>query len=526
MIFRSGAPDVVIPEMTFTDYVLKDAANRADKPALIDGPSGRTLTYGQLAAAIKKVAATLHQKGFGKGDVFAIYCPNLPEYAIIFHAVASLGGINTTINPLYTVGELTKQLNDAKARFLLTVPPFLDNAIVAAGKSTVEEVFVLGEAEGATPFSALMTADGAPPPVEIDPAEDLIVLPYSSGTSGLPKGVMLTHRNLVANICQTLGAEGFAGFTEDDTIVAVLPFFHIYGMIVIMNLGLVVGATLVTVPKFDMVEFLALMQDRKITVAPLVPPIVLGLAKHPVVDNYDLSNLRMIFCGAAPLGEQVSNEAGQRMNCLIAQGYGMTEASPVTHISPTDPDKVKVGSAGRVIPNTEVQLVDTASGKALGVGETGELWIRGPQIMKGYLNQPGETANSIDDEGWYKTGDIGTVDAEGNFFIVDRVKELIKYKGMQVAPAELEALLLSHPDVADVAVIPKPDEEAGEIPKAFIVLKPESQVSAEDIMTFTADHVAPHKKVRAVEFIDLIPKSASGKILRRVLVEKEREQAS
>ena len=526
MIFRTRAPDVAIPDMTFTDFVFKDAPGRADKPALIDGPSGRTLTYGQLAGAITKVAATLSQKGFGKGDVFAIYCPNLPEYAVIFHAVASLGGINTTINPLYTVGELAKQLNDSKARFLLTVPPFLDNAIEAAGNSPVEEVFVLGEAEGATPFSALMTAEGAPPSADIDPAEDLIVLPYSSGTTGLPKGVMLTHRNLVANICQTLGAEGFAGFTEDDTIVAVLPFFHIYGMIVIMNLGLVVGATLVTVPKFDMVEFLNLMQDREITVAPLVPPIVLGLAKHPVVDNYDLSKLRMIFCGAAPLGEQVSNEAAQRMGCMVAQGYGMTEASPVTHISPTDPDKVKAGSAGRVIPNTEVMVVDTASGKAMGVGENGELWIRGPQIMKGYLNQPGETADSIDAEGWYKSGDIGTVAAQGNFFIVDRVKELIKYKGMQVAPAELEALLLSHPDVADVAVIPKPDEEAGEIPKAFIVLKPEGKAAAEDIMAFTAENVAPHKRVRAVEFIDQIPKSASGKILRRFLVEKEREQAS
>jgi len=526
MIFRSGAPDVAIPEMTFTEFVLKDAASRGDKPAFIDGPSGRTLTYGQLAGAINKVAATLSQKGFGKGDVFAIYCPNLPEYAIIFHAVATLGGVNTTVNPLYTVEELVKQLNDSKARFLLTVPPFLDKALEAAGKSAVEEVFVLGEADGATPFSALMTAEGSPPPVAIDPAEDLIVLPYSSGTTGLPKGVMLTHRNLVANTCQTLGAEGFAGFTEDDTIIAVLPFFHIYGMIVIMSMGLVVGATLVTMPKFDMEEFLGVMQDRGVTVAPLVPPIVLGLAKHPVVDNYDLSKLRLIFCGAAPLGEQVSNEAGQRLKCMVAQGYGMTEASPVTHISPTDPDKVKAGSAGRVIPNTEVQLVDVASGKAVGVGDTGELWIRGPQIMKGYLNNPGETAASIDAEGWYKSGDIGTVDAEGNFFIVDRVKELIKYKGMQVAPAELEALLLSHPDVADVAVIPKPDEEAGEIPKAFIVLKPEAQAAAEDIMAFTSEHVAPHKRVRAVEFIDQIPKSASGKILRRFLVEKEREQAS
>ena len=239
-----------------------------------------------------------------------------------------------------------------------------------------------------------------------------------------------------------------------------------------------------------------------------------------------VAGLRLIFCGAAPLGEQVSNEASERLGCMVAQGYGMTEASPVTHISPTDPDKVMVGSAGRVVPNTEVKLVDVASGNAVGVGETGELWMRGPQIMKGYLNNPGETADSIDADGWYKSGDIGTVDAEGNFFIVDRVKELIKYKGMQVAPAELEALLLSHPAVADVAVIPKPDEEAGEIPKAFIVLKPETQAAAEDIMTFTSERVAPHKKVRAVEFIDQIPKSASGKILRRFLVERESEQAS
>lgn len=520
MIFKSPHPDVVIPDdMSLTAFALQRADELGDKPALIDGPSGRTLTYKQLAGAIKLVAASLAQRGFKQGDVFAIYSPNLPEYAVAFHAVATLGGINTTINPLFTADELAKQLNDAQAKYLLTIPLFLDKAQEAAAQSSVEEIFVFGEAEGATPFASLLQSDGRAPEVTIDPLEDLVVLPYSSGTTGLPKGVMLTHHNLIANVCQIKDIEAFS---ENDTLIGILPFFHIYGMVVIMNLSFYHGATVVTMPRFDLEQFLQIMQDYKVTRGYLVPPIVLALAKHPLVDKYDLSNLKLILSGAAPLSSEVSTACAERLGCVIKQGYGLTETSPVTHLDSDDPAKIKFGTIGHLVPNTEGKIAEIGSGNELGSNQEGELWIRGPQVMKGYLNNPKATARVIDKENWFHTGDVAVVDEEGYFRIVDRVKELIKYKGMQVAPAELEAVLFSHPGIADAAVIPSPDEEAGEVPKAFVVLRDE--LTADEIMAFVAERVAPYKKVRKVEFIDQIPKSASGKILRRVLVDRERSK--
>ena len=370
-----------------------------------------------------------------------------------------------------------------------------------------------------------MESPPSPPAVAIDPAKDLVVLPYSSGTTGLPKGVMLTHRHLVANLRQCEGMQGFECFGERDTVMAVLPFFHIYGMVVIMKLSLGNGSTLVTMPRFDLMEFLGLIQKHRVTVLPLVPPIVLGLVKHPAVAQFDLSSVRLVFSGAAPLGEEIARALIQKLGCPVVQGYGMTEASPVTHLSPTIDAPAKPGSIGQVVPNTEVKIVDLTTGQALGPRQQGELLIRGPQIMRGYLNRPEETAECIDRDGWYHTGDIGYVDDEQWFYIVDRTKELIKYKGLQVAPAELEALLLTHPAILDVAVIRKDDEEAGEVPLAYVVLKPDEAsraTTAEALMAWTAERVAPHKRIRYVVFTDQIPKSASGKILRRVLLDRER----
>jgi acyl-CoA synthetase (AMP-forming)/AMP-acid ligase II len=524
MIVKSSSAAVTVPEIPITQYVLRHAERLGDKPALIDGPSGRTLTYRQLADAVRRAATGLARRGFRQGDVLAIYSPNLPEYAVVFHAVASLGGINTTVNPLYTADELAKQLEDSAARFLVTVPAFLDKARDAAARTGIEEVFVLGTAEGARPFAELLQAPASPPAVAIAPRGDVVVLPYSSGTIGLPKGVMLTHYNLVANLQQCEGMEGFDGFAEPDVVMAVLPFFHIYGMVVIMKLTLAQGGTLVTMPRFDLVEFLGLIQKYRISILPLVPPIVLGMVKHPAVAQFDLSSVRLVFSGAAPLGEEIAGQLSRKIGCPVVQGYGMTEASPVTHLSPTRNAPAKPGSIGKVVPNTEVKVVDVVTGAALGRNQEGELLIRGPQIMKGYLNRPQETADSIDREGWYHTGDVGYVDDEEWFYIVDRTKELIKYKGLQVAPAELEALLLTHPAVLDAAVVRKADEEAGEVPKAYVVLKPDDAsraTSADALMAWAAERVAPHKRVRHVEFIDQIPKSASGKILRRVLIERE-----
>jgi acyl-CoA synthetase (AMP-forming)/AMP-acid ligase II len=328
---------------------------------------------------------------------------------------------------------------------------------------------------------------------------------------------MLTHHNLVANLRQM---EGLNYFFETDTLICVLPLFHIYGLGVVLNLGLYTGATIVTMPRFDLEGFLKALQDYEVSLAHIVPPIVLALSKSPVVANYKLPKLKTIFSGAAPLGEDLTRACMERLGCQVRQGYGMTETSPVTHSSPADSELVKFGSVGVCAPNTECKIVDMETGEALGRNQRGEVCVRGPQVMKGYLNQPEATAETIDAGGWLHTGDIGYADDDGHFFIVDRAKELIKYKGFQVPPAELEAVLLTHPCVADAAVIPCADEEAGEVPKAIIVLRQET--TAEEIMDFVAERVAPHKRLRYLEFIDKVPRSPSGKILRRVLVERER----
>jgi len=521
MIIKGPYPDVEIPEIALTPLVLRRASELQNKPALIDGPSGRTITYAQLADLIAIAAHNLKQRGFKKGEVFGILSPNCPDYAIAFHAVATLGGVVTPINPLYTKREIEHQLKDAGARFLVTIPVFMDKALDAAQEAGIEEVFVFGEAVGATPFASLLVDNGRAEQVEIDPREDLVALPYSSGTTGLPKGVMLTHHNLVANIRQM---EGLCYFFETDTLICVLPLFHIYGLVVVLNMGLYTGATIVTMPRFELETFLKTAQDYEVSLAHLVPPIVLALSKHPVVDNYRLPKLRTIFSGAAPLGEELTKACMERLGCSVRQGYGMTETSPVTHSSPAPPMTINFGSVGVPAPNTECKIVDLETGEAQPYGERGEVCVRGPQIMKGYLNNPEATAQTIDVEGWLHTGDIGYADEDGHFFIVDRAKELIKYKGLQVAPAELEAVLVTHPCVADAAVIPCPDEEAGEVPKAIVVLRHPSDPEA--IMEFVAERVAPHKRIRYLEVVESIPKSPSGKILRRVLVETDRAKSA
>jgi acyl-CoA synthetase (AMP-forming)/AMP-acid ligase II len=504
-----------IPEVDVSSFVLERAAERAEKPALIDGPSGRTLSYGQLEAMVGAFAGGLVARGFVKGDVLAIHMPNVPEYAVAFHGAASAGGCATTVNPLYTANELAHQLRDSRARFLLTVPPFIDAALEAAADSPVEEVFVLGEAEGATPFAELL-GEAGPAAVRIDPGADLAVLPYSSGTTGLPKGVMLSHRNLVANMVQVQGLEMV---DDEDRLIAVLPFFHIYGMTVIMNLGLRLGATIVTMPRFDLAQFLELIQSHRITTGFIVPPIALALAKHPAVDGSDLSSLEVLMSGAAPLGPELTGLVEERIGCLVIQGYGMTETSPVTHSIPPDPQRNRPGTIGPALAATECRLVDPESGAEVESGERGELWIRGPQVMQGYLGNGEATAATIDGEGWLHTGDVAVVDGDGYYTIVDRLKELIKFKGFQVAPAELEALIVGHPDVADVAVVGVADEEAGELPKAYVVPAGEG-FDAEALVEWVAAQVSPQKRIRLVETIEEIPKSASGKILRRQLTQR------
>jgi acyl-CoA synthetase (AMP-forming)/AMP-acid ligase II len=495
MIQRSPFPDVEIPDLTLDALVLGRARARGARPALIDAGTGAVLTYAQLADAVDALAGGLHARGFRRGEVAAICAPNRIEWPVAAYAVARLGGAVTTINPAFTEAEVQRQLADSGAVVAFTTPE------LGPRFAGLREVFE---------FGARWPAGDPPPAVAGDAARDVVALPYSSGTTGIPKGVMLTHRNLVA---MQLLMGPVEGTTEEDVTAACLPFFHIYGFSVILALGLYRGATLVVFPRFEMESFLAAVERYRITRLPLVPPLLLRLAREPRVAAYDTSSVRVIVSGAAPLAPALAAEVSRRFGCLVKQGYGLTELSPGSHMHPEDRGTPPPGSVGLLHPNTECRLVH------------GEIWIRGPQVMKGYLNQPAATAAMITEDGWLRTGDVGRLDADGYLYVVDRLKELIKYKGFQVAPAELEALLLTHSGIADAAVIPRLDPEAGEVPKAFVVRAPGAEITAAEVIAFVAERVAGYKKVRAVEFVAEIPKSPSGKILRRVLVERERPSA-
>ena len=509
-IFESSRPDIVIEDCSITEFALRHAERLGDKAAFINSIDGSTLSYAGLADRIKRLAGGLKARGAGPGTTWALMAPNVPEYAIAFHGLAYAGATVTTLNPTYGAAEIGHQLRDSRASAIVTSQAFLATAREAAEACGVEHIYLLDDGD-APPLSSL-EGDPLPEQVPIDTAAHVVALPYSSGTTGFPKGVMLTHRNLVANLCQ---ATPFFNLGEDDVCYAVLPFFHIYGMQVLMNMALGHGATVVTAPRFDLTKMLELVQEHRITRLFLVPPIVLALAKQPVVDDYDMSSVKQIYSGAAPLPEDVAAAAARRLDCGIGQGYGLTETSPV--LTTTDTKNYRPGSVGTVVPNTRIRLVDPDTGKDAEPGERGELWAQGPQVTGGYFGNSDATAATIDADGWLHTGDVAIVDEDGHFYIVDRLKELIKVNGFQVAPAELEARLLQHPSIVDAAVIGIPDEEAGERPKAFVVTAPGATLDAETVTQFAAEDFAKYKHLSAVEFVDAIPKSASGKILRRQL---------
>ncbi len=516
MTYRSPYPDITVPNVSLFEMVLGKAAERGDAIAMADGISGRTITYAQLLDQIRRLAAGLAARGIKKGDVVSVWSPNLPEWPVAFFGAVKLGAIVHTSNPVSTPEELAFQLADGGVKLLITVNALSDKAKAAIAESKRNiELITFDETPGLPTLASIMV-DAEPPAVPIDPANDIAALPYSSGTTGLPKGVMLVHRSIVAQLKQIDAIES----VEMPALLGVLPFFHIYGMVIIMMHGLMRGATIVTMPKFEFEPFLKVLSTWPITSAHIVPPIVVALGKHPLVDSYKFPHLKYIFSGAAPLGAELTEAVEKRLNIRIRQGYGMTEASPATHY--TVAGEERVGTVGKLMPSTEGRMIDPETGKDVPTGQPGEVWVRGPQVMKGYLNNPDATAKTVDADGWLHTGDIGVMDEDGYLTVVDRLKELIKVKGFQVAPAELESLLLKHPKIADVAVIPIADEESGEVPKAIVV--PKGPLTADEVINFLSPQVAHYKRVRQVAFVDAIPKSPSGKILRRILDEKEREE--
>lgn len=519
---RSTYPDVEIPAVSIHEFLFGDLDDTAlDTVALVDGTSGATTTYRQLVRQIDLFAGALAARGVGVGTTVGLLCPNVPAFATVFHGILRAGATATTINSLYTAEEIGNQLADADATWLITVSPLLPGAEEAAAKRGIpaDHLIVLDGADGHPSLTDLLSEGHPAPDVSFDPATHLAVLPYSSGTTGRPKGVMLTHRNLVANVSQ---CRPVLGVEADDRVLAVLPFFHIYGMTVLLNFALRQRAGLVTMPKFDLPEFLRIIAEHRTTWVFVAPPIAVALAKHPIVDQYDLSSVKVVFSGAAPLDGALASAVANRLGCIVTQGYGMTETSPAVNLISEKLGDIDRSSIGPLVPNTEARLVDPESGADVeapdgGTSEPGELWVRGPQVMVGYLNRPDATADMLDADGWLHTGDVATVTHDGIYRIVDRLKELIKYKGYQVAPAVLEAVLLEHPAIADAAVIGALDEDGQEVPKAFVVRQPGAELEAESVMAHVAGRVAPHEKVRQVEFIDAIPKSSSGKILRKDL---------
>jgi 4-coumarate--CoA ligase len=523
---RSTFPDVDIPNLSIYDFLFgtleeKDLAANA----LVDGTTGAATTYGEMVAQVNAVAGALAARGVDSTTTVGLLCPNSPAFAVVFHGLLRLGAIVTTINSLYTADEIENQLTDAGATWLITVSPLLVGAEAAANAVGLDadHLIVLDGADGHPSMRDLFAQQATPPEVSFDPATHIAVLPYSSGTTGRPKGVMLTHRNLVANVAQSFGT---IGIEHGEVVLAVLPFYHIYGLTVLLNFALKTRSSLVTMPRFDLPEFLRIIQDQKCTWVFIAPPIAVALAKHPLVDQFDLSSVKAVFSGAAPLDANLAGAVAKRINTTVRQGYGMTELSPVSHVIPLARDDISLDNIGLALPNMESKLVNPETGKEIpipisGVSEPGELMCKGPNVMVGYLGNEEATRATLEPDGWLHTGDIATVDSNGIYKIVDRLKELIKYKGYQVAPAVLEAVLLTHPKIADAAVIGVLDEDGQEIPKAFVVIQVGEELTDDEVMQYVTSKVAPHEKVRRVEFIELIPKSTAGKILRKDLRTKE-----
>ena len=520
-------------------FIMKDflTPEKKDAVSIVDGHTGKSLTFGETYYLSHSLADSLRDLGLKKNDCVTVVCPNHLHYFVTFMGVSLTGAVVSLTNPLYSETEITYQIEKSRSNLIFAHPMCLERVLKSAngkmkiivmdGDAPVDQELV--SKHNLLLLSSLISSTPKPSKhnhadyllKDFDP-ESVVTLPFSSGTTGKSKGVMLTHRNVVSNVLQLSSIEPKA------TVLFPLPFFHIYGFGVGLLNSHYLGSKFIFMASFDFQLFLEIIEKYKVSRGYIVPPIVLSLAKQSMVDNYDLSSLKCLTCGAAPLGIEVQETCAKRLNVIVKQLWGMTELSPIGTIIPdnmvTSTEELN-GSSGPLVAGTEAKIVDPEDGTDLHPGQDGELLIRGPQVMKGYLDNPEATAQTITPDGWLRTGDIACFDEKGWMYIKDRLKELIKYKGFQVPPAELEAIIASMPEVKDVIVIPVPDEEAGEIPRAYVVKQPDCPPSfgEKEIIDFVHHHVAPYKRLRGgVRFTDSIPKSPSGKLLRRIQIEIDR----
>lgn len=539
-VVKSPFPDFVIPNVLFSDFFWSKNKKWSELTAVVCGITGREIKYSQLRRLCRRMATSLLKEGLKPGEVVAMVLPNTPEFPSVVLGIIEAGLVVTTINPAYTAEEIAYQLKDSSSVAIVTIPEKLDAVLEAKkilkeeGVNTADRLRIIctpdvtgkdhNLPEGIGYYSDLVSDavdESALPSLQnrSRTQDDTVFIPYSSGTTGKPKGVCLTHRNLIASVLNISIAgevqEASNGFQE--VVPCILPAFHIYGFAVIMANFLHAGGKVIMLPKFEENSFLSVLQKYEPTILYVAPPLVMYIGQSPKVTKDHLKSVRTIVSGAAPCADTDILKCVEKSPATVdyIQGYGLTETAPAVLLMSSK--KKKYSSVGQPVPCTLVKVSDLQTGQALGPNDEGEICVKGPQVMKGYLNNEKATAEVIDNDGWFHTGDIGYFDEEKDFYITDRLKELIKVKGFQVAPAELEGILRSHSDVEDAGVIGVPDPRKGEVPVAFIKLKKGAAASEEKLKEFLAPKVAKYKYIESFVFVDSIPKSASGKILRKDL---------